>query len=209
MKQHPLVLVPYVCQKENFFTAIIKNEPAHDKTSNRTFATSEDSDQPAHPRSLIRVFADHMCLLQPTGYPKRGKREALPYWVDVQADLSLCWSNRSYCRFCRALDQSQMYSQLPSCSQQQVDDVTKTCLYNFDPLKSHFYIVKLEFTGVCIIFLISDQKHRLWLLVRTASPRRFYRVPTIYVLSRNVKKKSEFLILKYSFFGGKIFSILE
>ena len=35
--------------------------------------------------------------------------------------------------------------------------ITKTCLYNFDPLKSHFYIVKLGFTGVYIIFLISAQ----------------------------------------------------
>ena len=33
----------------------------------------------------------------------------------------------------------------------------KTCLHNFDPLKPHFYIVKLEFTGVYIIFLISSQ----------------------------------------------------
>ena len=30
--------------------------------------------------------------------------------------------------------------------------ITKTCLYNFDPLKPHFYIVKLGFTGVYIIF---------------------------------------------------------
>ena len=51
--------------------------------------------------------------------------------------------------------------------------ITKTCLYNLDPPKPHFYIVKLGFTGVCIIFLISAQKHRLWVLVRTASPRRF------------------------------------
>ena len=35
--------------------------------------------------------------------------------------------------------------------------ITKTCLYNFDPLKPHFYIVKLGFTGVYIIFLISNQ----------------------------------------------------
>ena len=40
--------------------------------------------------------------------------------------------------------------------------ITKTCLYNLDPLKSHFYAVKLGFTGVYIIFLISAQKHRLW-----------------------------------------------
>ena len=30
--------------------------------------------------------------------------------------------------------------------------ITKTSLYNFDPLKPHFYIVKLGFTGVYIIF---------------------------------------------------------
>ena len=50
--------------------------------------------------------------------------------------------------------------------------ITKTCLYNFDPLKPHFYIVKLGFTGVYIIFLICAQ-NRLWVHVRTASPRRF------------------------------------
>ena len=33
----------------------------------------------------------------------------------------------------------------------------KTCLYNFDPFKPHFYIVKLGFTGLYIIFLISAQ----------------------------------------------------
>ena len=51
--------------------------------------------------------------------------------------------------------------------------ITKTCLYNTDPLKPHFYIVKLGFTEVYIIFLISAQKHILWVLVRTASWRRF------------------------------------
>ena len=39
--------------------------------------------------------------------------------------------------------------------------ITKTRLYNFDPLKPHFYIVKLGFTGVqknvYNIFLISAQ----------------------------------------------------
>ena len=35
--------------------------------------------------------------------------------------------------------------------------ITKTYLYNFDPLKSHFYIVKLGFTGAYIIFLIPAQ----------------------------------------------------
>ena len=51
--------------------------------------------------------------------------------------------------------------------------ITKTRLYYFDPIKPHFYIVKLGFTGVYIIFLIFAQNHRLWVLVRTALPRRF------------------------------------
>ena len=64
--------------------------------------------------------------------------------------------------------------------------ITKTCLYNFDPLKPHFYIVKLGFTGVYIIFLISAQKHRLW-------------VPTIYVLSRNMRNIKVFYLKIFSF----------
>ena len=35
--------------------------------------------------------------------------------------------------------------------------ITKTCLYIFDPLKPHFYIVKLGFTGYTLFFLISAQ----------------------------------------------------
>ena len=38
------------------------------------------------------------------------------------------------------------------------NNITKTCLYNFDPLKPHFNIVKLGFTGVDIIFLIFAKK---------------------------------------------------
>ena len=73
------------------------------KNYNKTCATSEDSDQPGHLRSLIRVFADRMCLLQSPGYLKRDERVPLPYWVDVQADLSIRCLHRSSCRFCRAL----------------------------------------------------------------------------------------------------------
>ena len=62
-----------------------------------------------------------------------------------------------------------------------------TCPCNEHPLPPHFYIVKLGFRGV-FIFLIFALKHRLWVLVRTASPRRFRRVATIYVLSKNKKK---------------------
>ena len=52
-----------------------------------------------------------------------------------------------------------LHSEQSECS---VNHITKTCLYSFDPLKPHFYIVKLGFTGVYIIFLIFANKHRLW-----------------------------------------------
>ena len=45
--------------------------------------------------------------------------------------------------------------------------ITKTYQYNFDPLKPHFYIVKLSFTGLYIILFLL-KKLRLWVLVRTA-----------------------------------------
>ena len=77
-----------------------RTEPANAKTYNKTCATSEDSDQPAHPRSLIRVFADRKCLLQPIQRGTKGNP-----WVDIQANLSLCRSHRSYRRFCHALAQ--------------------------------------------------------------------------------------------------------
>ena len=32
--------------------------------------------------------------------------------------------------------------------------ITKTCLYNFDPLKPHFYIVKLGYTGYILFFIV-------------------------------------------------------
>ena len=53
-----------------------------------------------------------------------------------------------------------------------IGDTMLTCPCNVDPLSSHFYIVKLGFTRV-YIFLIFALKHRLWVLVRTASLRRF------------------------------------
>ena len=37
--------------------------------------------------------------------------------------------------------------------------ITKTRLYNFDPINPHFYIVKLCFTWVYIIFLILLKKY--------------------------------------------------
>ena len=38
------------------------------------------------------------------------------------------------------------------------DIITKACIYNVDPFKPYFYIVKLGFAEVNIIFLISAKK---------------------------------------------------
>ena len=46
---------------------------------------------------------DRTCLLQPPGYPKKDKWEPLLQWVDVQGDLSIFCSHRSYCKFYRTL----------------------------------------------------------------------------------------------------------
>ena len=51
--------------------------------------------------------------------------------------------------------------------------ITKTCPCNVYPLEPQFYIEKLGFEGVYLFFLIFDPKHTLWVLVRTASTRRY------------------------------------
>ena len=70
------------------------------------------------------------------------------------------------------------------------------CPCKVDPLTPHFYIVKLGYTGEQNFFLI--------LLLNidcgySSSLGWFYRVPTIYVLSKN-KKKSNFLFMNYHFY---------
>ena len=66
-------------------------------------------------------------------------------------------------------------------------NITKARLYNFDPLKPHFYILKLGFTGV-------------------------YRSSNEYPQSMfwaEIWKISDFFIWKFSDIGGEIFYIIE
>ena len=51
--------------------------------------------------------------------------------------------------------------------------ITKTRLYNFDPLKPHFFYSKTGVYRGKHYFSYFWSKHRLWVLVRTASSRRF------------------------------------
>ena len=86
----------------------------------------------------------------------------------------------------------------------KINCITKTYLYNFDPLKPNFYIVKLGFLGVYIIFLISAQKHRLWVLVRTASPSTHN-----LCFDQKYEKYPNFYLIFFIFLVVKLFSILE
>ena len=73
---------------------------------------------------------------------------------------------------------------------------------------NQFYIVKLGFTRVYIIFLIFAQKHRLWYSLE--SPRRggSNEYPQSMFWAE-IWKLSEFFIWKFSVLGGEIFYIFE
>ena len=112
-------------------------------------------DHPAHAQSIIMAFALHSYI--PMILLATGKART---------------ENRLCCLRCTHMPEDTFSYDVAQiiCN---VYHITKTRLYNFDPLKPHFYIVKLGFTGVYFIFLISAQKHRLWVLFRTTSSRRF------------------------------------
>ena len=71
-----------------------------------------------------------------------------------------------------------------------------TCPCNVYPLTPHFYIVKLRFTGVYIIFAL---KHRLRVLVRTASNEAVLTCAHNLCLSKN-KKNIKYFELKIIIF---------
>ena len=122
-----------------------------------TSAANEYSNQTAHTRSLIRVFVVRMEKLCFLCYTECAQSS------DQRSD---CANGEKF--GVRVLTINTVFRITYS-------NITKACLYNFDPLKSH--LVKLGFIGVYIFFSYFAKN----------SARRFYRVPTIYVLSRNKK----------------------
>ena len=85
--------------------------------------------------------------------------------------------------------------------------ITKTCLYNFDPLKPHFHIIKLVFTGVYIIFLIPAQNVDCGYSLELPRRGGSNEYPQSMFLNRKMKNLKVFLSKNLYFFGGKIFSI--
>ena len=80
--------------------------------------------------------------------------------------------------------------------------------YNSDPLKPHFYIVKLGFTGVYIIFLISAQNIDYGYSLEPPRRGGSNEYPQSMFWAE-IWKLSKNFIWKFSFFGGKIFNIFE
>ena len=93
--------------------------------------------------------------------------------------------------------------------------ITKTCLYNFDPLKSHLYIVKLGFAGVYIIFLISaqniDSGYSLEPPRRGGSneyPQSMY-LAEICKISGFLSENFQFLVVKFSIYLNRRVFVMD
>ena len=85
--------------------------------------------------------------------------------------------------------------------------ITKTYLYNSDPLKPHFYIVKLGFTGVySIFFLLKNIDCGYSLEPPHRGGSNEYPQSMFWAEILNI---SEFFIWKFSVFGVEIFYIFE
>ena len=98
----------------------------------------------------------HLRLTQPylRDYNVRLRRGLITLVNDNHVNLKEIW------RLYTLANCKQSTHKLPRCLNRfywyqnfTIESITKTRLYNFDPLEPHFYIVKLGFTGVYIICL--------------------------------------------------------
>ena len=87
-------------------------------------------------------------------------------------------------------------------------NITKTRLYKFDPLEPHFYIVKLGFTEVYIIFLISAQNIDCGYLLEPPRRGGSNEYPQSMFWAE-IWKISVIFTWKFSVFGDEIFFIFE
>ena len=91
-----------------------------------------------------------------------------------------------------------------SRSAKKTESITKTRIYNFDPLKPHFYIVNLGFTGVYIFFLLKNIDCGYSLEPPRRGGSNEYPQSMFWA---EIWKISEVFIWNFSVFGGEIFYI--
>ena len=94
-----------------------------------------------------------------------------------------------------------VFALLPLC-------ITKTRLYNFDPLKPNFYTVKLGFTGYALFFLFLLKNIDCGYSLEPPRRCNSNEYPQSMIWAE-IWKYQNFFIWKSSSFGGKIFSIFE
>ena len=113
------------------------------------------------PNMTDKLFTGTLRINQPTNSPLQ--------LVVCKTLASIIYTVRA--AVCSTSERPGTVRQSPTfCNKKRIhQDNMSVC---FIPLTPHFYKVKLGFTGV-FIFLIFALKHRLWVLVRTASPMRF------------------------------------
>ena len=90
----------------------------------------------------------------------------------------------------------------------RIYSITKTRLYNFDPLKPHFYIVKLGLPAVYIIFLILLETIDCGYSLEPPRRGGSNEYPQSMFWAE-IWKISELFIWKFSVFGSEIFNIFE
>ena len=93
-------------------------------------------------------------------------------------------------------------------------NITKTYLYNFNPLKPHFYIVKLGFTGYTLFFLFLlkniDCVYSLEPPLRGGSnvyPQSMFRAE-IWKISEFISGNFQFLVVKFSIYLNRLVFIM-
>ena len=122
------------------------------------------------------------------------------------------WHSKLLRRIRRAvfLDSGLSWVSTYSCYLNNCKDITKTCQYNFVPLKPHVYIVKLGFTEVYIInFLISAQNIDCMYALELPHRGGSNEYPHSVFWTKIWRISDFFFIWKFSFFCGKVFHIFE
>ena len=125
------------------------------------------------------------------------------------------WENKTIIVYLSCAEYAQRgKGQMSCCNNTQTSAsssavITKTRLYNFDPLKPHFYTVKLGFQGVYNIFLISAQNIDCGYSLEPPRRGGSNEYPQSMFWAE-IWKISEFFYLKiFSFLGDEIFYIFE
>ena len=92
----------------------------------------------------------------------------------------------------------------------QQNPITKTCLYNLDPLKSHFCTVKLGFSGLGYISVFLFALKNIDCEYALEPPRRggSNAYPQSMYWAK-IQKKIRIFYQKMFIFGGKILSLFE